>query len=518
MGSFNFTLPSSVTSLGASTSSGINSSIYSSTSDADLTYTGDDPIVWDRVNAERLKRGLPSLTSLGYPRPVDTAASTPATASTGTVTISGPSTLTEAQAREIFEKQLNAGSFVGLKSGDILNAAKQAAGGLPGAFAQASQAISTLGSTAQSFASKAVSTVTNLTKGAGSITDGINIADVAKQASAVMPIGQVSVPTLTAGLAGASKLVGQASTAMSNTLGAGKFGLDVAQLEAAGIVKPGVNAKLVQTGLNEFTAVLSSPSVFTGKLGINNVDDLLGSVAKQDLIQQDLMKTGSAALKQLGVPIDSLDPGKAMATIMNAAKSIPGSEKWLSGAAMPADLKSQFDKLAQNTDFAATFDKLKVDASMKAEIIPIPAIDTVNRETLNAASSRVIGNAKVPAVDYSADTGGVSASTFAETYQEVDITFNRIKRSWQDPIKQATDKSQYPDLIKALEVYISDLNALDGKALDLIRYTIAIEKKSGFAPPQKAQLEKLRTDIASLIAKIQQIIDQKKADIESSTA
>lgn len=46
-------------------------SIMSSSREEDLEYTGDDPIVWDRVNAERSRRGLPGLAAIGYPRPSD---------------------------------------------------------------------------------------------------------------------------------------------------------------------------------------------------------------------------------------------------------------------------------------------------------------------------------------------------------------------------------------------------------------------------------------------------------------
>jgi hypothetical protein len=47
----------------------IDTSLYTKTPNEDLTYTGDDHIVWDRVNTERLNRGLPDLAALGYPRP-----------------------------------------------------------------------------------------------------------------------------------------------------------------------------------------------------------------------------------------------------------------------------------------------------------------------------------------------------------------------------------------------------------------------------------------------------------------
>jgi hypothetical protein len=45
--------------------------LASGTKDEDLTYTGNDNIAWERVNDERLRRGLPGLTELGYPRPPD---------------------------------------------------------------------------------------------------------------------------------------------------------------------------------------------------------------------------------------------------------------------------------------------------------------------------------------------------------------------------------------------------------------------------------------------------------------
>ena len=51
----------------------IETGVYANTKDEDLIYTGNDEIVWDRVNAERLRRGLPSLTAIGYPRPETTA-------------------------------------------------------------------------------------------------------------------------------------------------------------------------------------------------------------------------------------------------------------------------------------------------------------------------------------------------------------------------------------------------------------------------------------------------------------
>lgn len=41
----------------------LDTSLYKDTKDEDLTYTGDDGIVWDRTNTERLRRNLPGLTN-----------------------------------------------------------------------------------------------------------------------------------------------------------------------------------------------------------------------------------------------------------------------------------------------------------------------------------------------------------------------------------------------------------------------------------------------------------------------
>ena len=43
--------------------------LYSGVASQDLTYSGDDATVWDRINAERLRRKLPGLAAVGIPRP-----------------------------------------------------------------------------------------------------------------------------------------------------------------------------------------------------------------------------------------------------------------------------------------------------------------------------------------------------------------------------------------------------------------------------------------------------------------
>jgi hypothetical protein len=358
--------------------------------------------------------------------------------------VKGPGGLTESQAAEIFAQQKDKGSLVGLKPGDILSAAKQAAAGLGSAIAQVEQAaagiaggvtgalggaLTTSGSnqsilnrlqntglqsatslstglagavgSAKSLADKTLSGIAGATKGLA-VPNGIDVANFAKQATALVPIKGLSVPDVTATLAQASRLVGQGPGTLSN-VGAGKYGLDCKQLELAGVVKPGTAAKYLSSGVNDLTSVLSSPTVWTGKDGINSVNSLLSSTPSQDKIQQTLMTTGLNSVQSLGIPINSLDPNKLAGTALNAAKSAKDTLAWAAGSASTA-VKSAFDTVARGAEFAVDFAKDKIDSAMSGETIPAPASNTVDRKTLNAAVTRIVGNKKIPSVNYEEPT------------------------------------------------------------------------------------------------------------------
>lgn len=447
-------------------------------------------------------------------------------------TIKGPDGFTEAQARAIFDQQAAAGSLVGFKPGDILNAASQAAAGLQGAASQLSQTLAGIpgvGSTSLSSAAAAASsavtkvasvatqtvkTVTDTIKSIP-VTNGINVADYAKQIPSLTSIQNINPTQLTAGLSQASKLVGQTATQISNTLGAGQFGLTAQQLELAGVVKPGVATGLVAAG-QSLVNVLKSPAVFTGKNGIGSIDDLLSSPIKQTAIQQQLMSTGANAIKQLGLPIDKLDPSAAVGTILNAAKSIPTTMDWAKGLPLPADIKTAFDQVAKDGAFATDLANQKINQAMKAEIVPIPAADTVNRETLNAASTRVVGNAKVPAVDYS-NTPKLDVTQFTDAVNAASLETVKLNAKFKK-IMNSTPDDQLPQGVRQLEQLVGDYNALDSKLLSLLREAKLFEKQLGFAPPQLETIESERSFIAKMIASLQNSIDKLKKIIENSAA
>jgi len=278
-------------------------------------------------------------------------------------------------------------------------------GALTGAAAQAG-----------SLASTAVGTISGLIK--GTPTNGINIADFAKQGPALSGIGNMSLPDVTGALAQASKLVGQGASTISNALGAGKFGLDASQLERAGLVKPGTAAAFLSAGDNDLVSVLKSPTVWTGKDGVKGLGGLLGNSGLQDKVQQGLMKTGLNDLKSIGIPTDKLTPQALSGLATNAAKSVTDTANWAKNApGLPADIKAKFDTTAVNGAFAVNLTQAKVDEPVLQETKPVAADNTVNSATVDAASQRVVGNDKVPSVS------GDGAVSIAKAQINIAVSF-----------------------------------------------------------------------------------------------
>jgi hypothetical protein len=349
-----------------------------------------------------------------------------------TFTVTGPPEMTQEQANEIFKKQDSSGSLVGIPTGGILSAATQAKAGLTSALAQVGQTLSgitgalgggissaagAIGSaatgalaSAKSMATKALSVVTGAKS--GEVTNGIGVADFTKQATALAPVAGMNVSQVTGALAQAKNLVGQTASKMTDSKGAGSFGFNAKQLETAGILKPGMS-KYVESGASTLTSLLKSPSVFTGKDGIKSSSDLLSSPSAQSTIQQDLMAKGSAGLAALGTTLKNFNPADAAGLALNAAKSLPNTESLIKGLPLPADIKATMTSTIKAGAFAVNLVTTKIPAAFKAETTPAPAADTTNRETLNAATNRVIGNPKIPAPNYSSKTVDVTGEVAA---------------------------------------------------------------------------------------------------------
>jgi hypothetical protein len=211
-----------------------------------------------------------------------------------------------------------------------------------------------LGGAAGSISALATSAVGTLNKAISGIPTGsaINTADFAKQIPALGNIGNLSAPDVTGLMAQTKNLVGQAADKLSNFKGVGSFGLNVPQLETAGILKPGTSALQAASGAS-LRDMLKSASAFTGKLGIKSADALLANAPAQAQIQQDLMVKGLAGAASLGIPTGILSAPALGAVAVLAAKSVSNAVSWLKGtpaaAGVPTSAATAAAAIAPNT-------------------------------------------------------------------------------------------------------------------------------------------------------------------------
>lgn len=387
--------------------------------------------------------------------------------------INGPLGFSFDQAKAIFDQQTATGSLIGLKSGSTLSAATQVVSGLSSAQSAVNQTLSgvtgalgpgipsaagLLGSVSQnlttaggalggslapgipgttgavgpavtnsmgeitnklgavqlagsvgSLATTAIGTINKII-GSTPVTSPINTANFVKQIPALGPIGSMSTADVSGVLAQSKNIVNQGAGVLSNTKGAGSFGFDIMQLETAGILKPGTSALATASG-SSVSSVLKSPAVFTGINGIKNIDTLLANAPLQSAIQQDLMAKGTAALGAAGIPVGSLSAQGLAGVALSASKSVSATEALLKGLPTSAADKTQFNTLVKDGSYAVNLTQDKIEPVFKTEIEPVPATNTVDRSTLTGATSRVLGNDKIPPLDYTVpvpDVGAIS--------------------------------------------------------------------------------------------------------------
>jgi hypothetical protein len=435
--------------------------------------------------------------------------------------VQGPPGATEAQARAVFEKQASTGALVGLDPGSVLNAASQAVAGLTAAGGQVVQALTgapglangSLGSpysaAGKSFTASlnsGTSTVKDSlasiskTLGSTAVTNGIAIDDFAKQASALVPISGLSGIDVRAALAQASTIAGQGFTAVTDTVGVGKFGFDATQLETAGLLKTGTVATYLAGNINTLTNVLKSPAVWTGKNGINNLDNLLNNPSVQNLTQQDLMSSGLASIKQLGIPVDQLSAKTLGGLSLNAAKSAANTLQGIQNN-LPANAQAQFDIALKDGAYAIGVAEQKLNDALTQTAPPGEAENTVNRQTVDAATTRVVGNDKVPSFDYGSQPAD-------PVLVDENKALRKVIRALLERIIEVNASEAMPDQADAksaqLGAIAKELNTVEARVT-------ALKARALNATPYSASfIKKLEEEIADIISAINNISTLQK--------
>lgn len=458
--------------------------------------------------------------------------------------VTAPPGFTEEQARAVFEKQLSTGALVGLKPGDLLDAAKQAAGGLTAAATQVMQGAAKIAGgvekaltgafdavknsaavlsnglkgaygAAKSATTKAYEGISNAvtTGNFNSLTSGINVGNFAKQATALVPMAGMKLPDVTATLAQAQKLTGQAASTVTNAGGLGQFGLNANQLELAGYLKPGTAAKYIDSGASNLTSVLKSPAVWTGKDAVNNLTGMLSNPNLQSKVQQQLMSQGLNSMQQFGVPIGSLTPQQLAGTALNAAKGVGNAVKWAQNQTLDSATKATMDSIAKGGAFAVNFAQSKLNDAMKGLVPNIPGFDTVNRATLDAAATRIVGNAKVPTFDYTNKPEGITLAKVEQAYQVIDAESLQAAQEAQRyanlPVTSAAQGVENIRVFKRIQAVLTENSS---KALGVIREAESLPNNQGKSIV--AKLESTR----EFDKKVIEILERARKETESKIA
>jgi|LakMenEpi03Aug12_release.lakeMendotaPanAssembly.Ray.scaffolds.fasta_scaffold103027_2 hypothetical protein len=449
------------------------------------------------------------------------------------IEVVGPPGTTEAQARAVFQQQVNSGALVGLKTGDAISAAYQASKGVPGSTAAVGQTVSgvpgstngalgpAFSTTGKSFVSAGsgvtdttTQTLSNINNSTlkGVPTNGITTADFAKTAPTMSSIQTLNPTQVRATVAQAATLSGQSADQITDTGGVGQFGFSGTQLETAGLIKPGTVGTYLTNNSNSLTDVLKSPAVWTGKDGINSLDNLLSNPVVQNTTQQSLMSSGLSSVQQLGIPIAALSAKALSGLSLNAAKSPAQTFNWARGK-LPPDAQAQFDATARDGAFAIGTADQKFNDAMTQQAPPGEAENTVDRQTLDAATTRIFGNAKIPSFKYGsedrdpavvADRKALRKET-ATVASQFDTLVNEIDSTTPD---QADAKiAQFNAIYTQFVAFIKGFEALKSRALNGKPYSasLVVDLEKDIAGLQDAIVE-----INRLIRKLQNLKKQNQ--------
>ena len=425
--------------------------------------------------------------------------------------IEGPADATLVQATAILTKQINTGSLIGLKPNDLLNAVTQASQGLQSAVAQ-------LGAQAEAKI-KALSTqlpdLNNILP-----KNPINVADFAKQKLDQVNIGTL-VPSQVQGLlAQTANFVNQPATAITNALGVGKYGMQAAQLEKLGVLKPGTS-DLITKGIGSLDSVLGSPASWTGKLGITDLNSVLSNSKIQDVLQNDLMKSGFQQLNNLGAITQNLNPATLGPLVTNAAKY--GAEiasKWAAGATanLPTELVGQLNVLASSAVFAQAFAAvgpiLSIFGGGSSPLVTTIKkvegyVNTVNRATTNFGVKAIVNNSKVSIPNFDRPKPAASTILFPLITQVRSIEKSRSAFGVKHSAIYGTQvtSNNYVSVIAQIDTAIAEIKGLITTATELETRLGSIKGTDLLLALIKTIIGNLASDEFALIAYKAGIVD-----------
>lgn len=196
--------------------------------------------------------------------------------------------------------------------------------------------------------------------------------------------------------------------------GVGVYGQNPAALVNAGYLKPGT-LNLITTPELTIT-VLNTPAVWTGKQGISNLVEYLDDPIVQNLAQYEIMQGAYQGLLNVGILVGN-ETARYQATFLQPATryGVDAVLSWVENKA-GNELVNKLKISARQGQFAIDFiDTYLRDIDLGFDLPGFS--NTVERTELDTAVLDIIGNDKVPTLEF-ADPVTVAVPAPVETDEE----------------------------------------------------------------------------------------------------
>jgi hypothetical protein len=232
----------------------------------------------------------------------------------------------------------------------------------------------------------------------------VNVNDLSNQLTPNTGVGTVSAEQLGTILAQKSKTVANTLgvdatstlSTISSTTGVGKYGISPNTLEKSGFLKPGTVDRYLDDPA-QISTVLNSQSVWTGKDGINSVNNLLGDEVKQTDIMTTAFNTSLKDLQSANILTGSESPD-VVGSITNVASSfgVDNTKSWLNNDIADAAMGLDMDNLARAGGYSVDFALTKASSLLSSGISQLTSM--LDSGTISSAFSQLASS-----------VGGVSA-------------------------------------------------------------------------------------------------------------
>ena len=181
------------------------------------------------------------------------------------------------------------------------------------------------------------------------------------------------------------------------TRGVGVYGQTPAGLTLTGYLKPGTLNLITSPDMT--ITVLNTPAVWTGLNGISSLLNYLNDPILQNLAQIDIMTGAFQGLLDAGILVGN-ETARYQATFLQPATryGVDAVVSWVQGIAS-TELTNKILIAARQGQYAIDF--VDTYSNILTSGIELPAFtNTVDRQEIDQAVTDIIGNQKIPTIEY----------------------------------------------------------------------------------------------------------------------